>query len=631
MASYSFSVKTVSRSSGRSATGAAAYRAADFIVDERTGVEHNYQRKGGVVSARLYAPADAPEWAANRWQVWNEAEQAERRKNSTVAREFLAALPHEMTDAQRAELVDEFAGELVDRYGFVLDAAIHRANREGDKRNDHVHLLATTREIGADGFGKKTRVLDDRKTGRAEVERLRERWAEVTNRHLMQCGIDARVDHRSLVEQGIDRPAQIHEGPAATAMRRRDEPTERGGFNDEVKAWVEVQAALAVAQSNVSAERVEQERQALGRIGAGQAERRQAAERAEQVERERQALGRIADGQAERRQAAERQHAEDVAEFEVRQDADLDRDLPPDEFVEAVVEQLPETPRKPAPARSQQNPDFVHTRIRQTDTPAPIGRPESDQEPTREDRQRAEALRIVEAIRSRSPGTTAGVTELREQARAVRRERKPAPVSERAVREAAEAEALQHHPVTLRQCDGSKEQTSLWALDRRFIAAESKAESLRGQLELDEIAAERERAERQSRGWLSRLFGRRQKVDPPELVEQRREVERAERRAAAERHTVEKIADEFPTRPTVAAKLRQAGAEAVEQAHERYAERVERWEDRQAVANLVDGVADRAERHIEAAQAKDREAVREMRERAKSAAPKRSRDQGISI
>jgi len=49
------------------------------------------------------------------------------------------------------------------------------------------------------------------------------------------------------------------------------------------------------------------------------------------------------------------------------------------------------------------------------------------------------------------------------------------------------------------------------------------------------------------------------------------------------------------------------------------------------VANLVDGVADRAERHIEAAQAKDREAVREMRERAKSAAPKRSRDQGISI
>ena len=149
--------------------------------------------------------------------------------------------------------------------------------------------------------------------------------------------------------------------------------------------------------------------------------------------------------------------------------------------------------------------------------------------------------------------------------------------------------------------------------------------------EIENVKSEYERAERQGRGWLSRLFGRKQKGDPPELVEQRREVERAERRAAAERHTVEKVADELPTRPTVAAKLRQAGAEAVEQAHERHAERVEQWEDRQAVAGLFDGVADRAERKIAADQAKDREAIREMRARADAAAPKRSRDQGMSM
>ena len=95
VADYHLSVKTVSRSAGRSATAAAAYRAGVEITDERTGEIHDYTRKGGVVSADLLLPADAPEWAADRAALWNAAEQAEKRKNSTVAREFEIALPAE--------------------------------------------------------------------------------------------------------------------------------------------------------------------------------------------------------------------------------------------------------------------------------------------------------------------------------------------------------------------------------------------------------------------------------------------------------------------------------------------------------------------------------------------------------
>ena len=97
MAIYHLSVKTVSRSAGRSATGAAAYRSGERIVDERTGEVHDYTRKGGVLFSEIVTPVDAPEWAFDRSALWNAAEQAETRKNSTVAREFIVALPAELS------------------------------------------------------------------------------------------------------------------------------------------------------------------------------------------------------------------------------------------------------------------------------------------------------------------------------------------------------------------------------------------------------------------------------------------------------------------------------------------------------------------------------------------------------
>ncbi len=234
MATYHLSVKTISRSHGRSATAAAAYRAGARIADARTGVIHDYQRRTGVEAAVLVLPDTAPDWASDRAHLWNAAERAETRKNSTVAREFEIALPAELDAGEQQRLAVDFAHELVLRHGCAADVAIHRPGRAGDSRNHHAHLLLTTRRLTAAGFTEKTRELDDLKSG--EIGRWRERFAEVQNARLREAGVEARVDHRSLEAQEIDREATIHLGPTATALERRGVPTRLGESNRAVQA-----------------------------------------------------------------------------------------------------------------------------------------------------------------------------------------------------------------------------------------------------------------------------------------------------------------------------------------------------------------------------------------------------------
>jgi hypothetical protein len=221
MAIYHLSVKAISRSQGRSATAAAAYRAGCKIVDERTGEIHDYSRKNGVLSADVILPAGSPDWAKNRSQLWNAAEHAERRKDACVAREFEVALPCELSRDERRKLALAFAQEMADRDGCAVDVAIHDHGKHGDERNAHAHMLRTTRRVSIDGLGEK---LDTEKAGRKradDLEAIRLRWAEITNECLRQHGIAASVDHRSLEAQGVDRVPSKHLGVAATGFERR--------------------------------------------------------------------------------------------------------------------------------------------------------------------------------------------------------------------------------------------------------------------------------------------------------------------------------------------------------------------------------------------------------------------------
>ena len=228
MSSYHCNVSTVKRSQGRSSTAAAAYRAGEKIKDERTGEIFDYSRKGGVESSEIILPDDAPDWAKDRAALWNAAEAAEKRKDSQVAREYLIALPAELSPDERKRLAFDFAREIVERHGVAADVAIHAPGRGGDDRNHHAHILTTTRRMEAEGLTAKTVELDRKQTSAALVTEWRERWADLQNERLQEAGSEARVHSGTLEAQGItDREPGIKMGPAATAIERRGEVSEK--------------------------------------------------------------------------------------------------------------------------------------------------------------------------------------------------------------------------------------------------------------------------------------------------------------------------------------------------------------------------------------------------------------------
>jgi ATP-dependent exoDNAse (exonuclease V) alpha subunit len=268
MAVYFLNLKTFGRSGGSSAVSAAAYRAGERIQDERTGRTYDHTDRRDVLHKEIILPGGIEgadmDWARNRSQLWNAAERAETRINARVAREYLVALPVELDAAQRLALVRGFSRELTERYRFALDLAVHapRDSPGSDPRNFHAHLLATTREITAQGLTVKTSLeLNDAKRrtlglGPAinELLYVRERWATVTNEALRDAHIDARIDHRTLAAQGIDREPYPYIPRAAFEMERhgyRSAQAER--LREDYRARIEARLkrdAVAAASSS---------------------------------------------------------------------------------------------------------------------------------------------------------------------------------------------------------------------------------------------------------------------------------------------------------------------------------------------------------------------------------------------
>lgn len=286
LAPYHMSVKTVSRAKGRSATAACAYRSGERIEDRRTGQVFDYSRRGGVERAQceIFAPAEAPAWVRDRSVLWNEAEAAENRKNSTVAREFEIALPADLDEAERRELVRQFAGALVERHGLVVDASIHSPDADAGKgqgnRNHHAHVLCTTRRIGPEGFGAKTRELDDQRSG--EVEHWREGFATMCGDALErggfieqaarwragyldkagQIGAAQERGDEAFIAENKDRVPTKHFGPNIRQIEAKGVVTERGEKAREPERMNAEVIDLAAARARIAAEREQAERAA---------------------------------------------------------------------------------------------------------------------------------------------------------------------------------------------------------------------------------------------------------------------------------------------------------------------------------------------------------------------------------
>ena len=152
MAIYHLSMKIISRSNGYSAVASAAYRSGSLMLDERTGLTHDYTRKSGVAEAVILTPATAPAWCTNRAELWNAVEKAERRKNSQLAREIELAIPRELPQDAARETVLAFVRENFVSQGMIADVAFHHM----DKTNPHAHIMLTTRAVGPAGSAERS-------------------------------------------------------------------------------------------------------------------------------------------------------------------------------------------------------------------------------------------------------------------------------------------------------------------------------------------------------------------------------------------------------------------------------------------------------------------------------------------
>lgn len=262
MAIYHLSAKIVSRANGQSAVASSAYRSGEKLKCERDGLIKNYTDKENVKHSEIAVPVNAPEWANNREQLWNEVEKIEKGAKAQLARTIDIALPIELNLEQHKELGREFAQSMAAQ-GMVFDWSIHyKFNEQTGILNPHIDGMATMRQFKEDGtwdvkqrkqyildkngnkqYDKKTKTYkcttvkatdwDDDKT----LEKWRDTWEKLANKHLERAGIDQRIDHRSNAERGLESLPTIHLGTDAHAMEERGIRTDRGDINRAIKEY----------------------------------------------------------------------------------------------------------------------------------------------------------------------------------------------------------------------------------------------------------------------------------------------------------------------------------------------------------------------------------------------------------
>jgi hypothetical protein len=277
MAIYHLHAKAFRRKDGRSSTAAAAYRAGELIVDQRSGVEHDYTRKKGVLGAELLLPGGGTE---SRSDFWNRVEKHHRRGDAVTAREVEVSLPCELGAEQRQALADKFAQELADKYGVAVDVALHAPRPVSDRDlernpdqhwmidpdtgkrhngNWHAHLLFSACHVAPDGtLGKKQVELDPIHCQRHKIENMtdreRGRWCDLQNAALEHAA--ASVDHRSFEARGSDQVPTVHLGGYAAKMRRAGTPelSDNATLNSEINSANDEVRKLRKQVSNERAE-----------------------------------------------------------------------------------------------------------------------------------------------------------------------------------------------------------------------------------------------------------------------------------------------------------------------------------------------------------------------------------------
>jgi hypothetical protein len=267
MAIYTMQIKTVSRSSGHSATAKIAYNCRDKITDLRTGEIHKYNSKK-MSEDLVYSEITYKDLTLDkkeRSEIWNNAELSETRKDSRTAREYVVALPKELSTEQNIELVREFAAELTTKFNNVADWAIH--NEKDGNGNIHAHILTTTREFNQESkqLGERTAIewnntkcqKNNVPVTQEQIKNIRKDWETIQNKHLAMAGLDLAVS----CERKEDRETvKKHLGKEAVALERQGIETELGNHNRTIDNVVQLERQIYSDGNNLARERAELER-----------------------------------------------------------------------------------------------------------------------------------------------------------------------------------------------------------------------------------------------------------------------------------------------------------------------------------------------------------------------------------
>ena len=237
MAIYHLEVKVISRGTGRSACAASAYMSCSAIHNDYDGVQHDYTRKQGLVWEHVFLPDCAPvEWR-DRAVLWNAVEEAEKTKDSRLAREFVAALPIELDRTDWIDLLSKFIQEQFVREGMCADVAIH----DTDGHNPHAHILLTVRPLNENGtWQHKTEkeylcVKNGEERGFTAAE-FREAQADGWEKqYLYEVGKKKEYMTPSVAEaQGLERASKYAK---STKYGRQNPISERWNSDEQLLVW----------------------------------------------------------------------------------------------------------------------------------------------------------------------------------------------------------------------------------------------------------------------------------------------------------------------------------------------------------------------------------------------------------
>lgn len=237
MAIYHLEAKVVSRGTGRSACAASAYMSCSAIYNDYDGVQHDYIRKQGLVWEQVFLPDCAPAEWQDRAVLWNAVEEAEKTKDSRLAREFVVALPIELSKGEWVDLLSKFIQEQFVDEGMCADAAIH----DTDGHNPHAHIMLTVRPLNENGtWQHKTEkeylcVKDGEERGFTAAEYKEAQKDGWEKQYQYKVGKKKEYMVPSIAEaQELERVSKY---PKSTKYGRQNSISERWNSEEQLIAW----------------------------------------------------------------------------------------------------------------------------------------------------------------------------------------------------------------------------------------------------------------------------------------------------------------------------------------------------------------------------------------------------------